>query len=99
MKNSPLGVVIAGVSFCASLLLFAPAIAAPSSDGLILSFDASEQARLRATNGVPALGRFQPVDLVIDSARGETAFQSAPERRPILVGDENAAFFRFDGKD
>src|SRR5688572_18104398 len=98
MKNSALGGFIV-VGYCASLLMFQPAVTAANANGLILSFDAAEQARLRATNGVPALGRFQPIDLVFDSVRGEVAVQSAPERRPVLVGDENAAFFRFDGKD
>jgi putative heme-binding domain-containing protein len=51
---------------------------------------------------VPALGRFQPVDLLFDSAQGQRAMQSAPERRPVLVADaedESVAFLRFDGKD
>ncbi|HVK59566.1 MAG TPA: hypothetical protein VM735_12350, partial [Candidatus Kapabacteria bacterium] len=71
----------------------------PVRDGLVLAFDASEQASMRASKGVPALGRFQPADLVFDSVKGQRAVQLAPERRPVFVADDEAAFFRFDGKD
>ncbi|HEX7862377.1 MAG TPA: ThuA domain-containing protein [Verrucomicrobiae bacterium] len=71
----------------------------PVKDGLAFSFDALEQAKVRAEKQMPALGKFQPVDFVMDSAKNQIAMQSAPERRPVFVSDEEAAFLRFDGKD
>ncbi|HTD88329.1 MAG TPA: hypothetical protein VK850_17280, partial [Candidatus Binatia bacterium] len=42
----------------------------------------------------------QPAHTVLDgSARGLRGFQLVPERRPSLVSDGQAAYFRFDGKD
>jgi putative heme-binding domain-containing protein len=97
MKKSVPGISIAAFSICLSLL-FSSARAA-SVEGLVLSFDAAEQARLRAEYGVPPLGRFQPVDIVFDSVQNRLATQSAPERRPILIADDHTAFLKFDGKD
>ena len=77
---------------CIILLLAGCAFAAepPVTDGLILRVDASAQ---------PVRAR-QPVDVVVDSSsRGLRGHQLAPDRRPILVGDKQSAFFKFDGKD
>src|SRR5688500_13028436 len=97
MKKSARGIFIAGFSYCFLMVLFSAKAA--SVEGLVLSFDAAEQARLRAEYGVPPLGRFQPVDIAFDAAQSRLATQTSPDRRPSLVADEQAAFFKFDGKD
>src|SRR5688572_4478433 len=71
----------------------------PVRDGLIFSLDVSSQAQLRAEKSIPPIGRLQAVDVVFDSVKGQRAMQSAPERRPIFVADDETAFLRFDGKD
>jgi putative heme-binding domain-containing protein len=93
MKVLQAALFLAGV-FCVSSLA-----AVPVKDGLVFSLDAAEQAALRASNALPALARFQAVDFVFESARGQIVGQSTPERRPVLVGDDETAFLRFDGKD
>ncbi|MGZ8939319.1 MAG: ThuA domain-containing protein [Limisphaerales bacterium] len=84
---------------CAALPLVNMAADVPVNDGLIYSLEISEQARLRASISSPALGRFQPVDLLFDSTKGQIITQPAPERRPIFVADDETAFLKFDGKD
>jgi len=62
----------------------------PVRDGLILHVDAAAQSSARQ----------RPVDTVLDtSSRALRGFQLAAERRPLLISDGKAAYFKFDGKD
>lgn len=77
---------------CLPLLLASSVLAAepPVRDGLFLWVDAGAQGSARQ----------RPVDVVVDtSSRGVRGFQMAAERRPVLVSDGSAAYFKFDGKD
>lgn len=82
--------VLSRILFLALLANTAPAAEPPVRDGLILWVDAAAQGTHSQ----------QPVDAVADaSPRGLRGFQLVPERRPILVSDGQAAYFKFDGKD
>src|SRR5687768_12662963 len=77
---------------CLLLLLASSILAAepPVRDGLALWVDAAAHGSARQ----------RPVDVVVDtSSRGLRGFQLAAERRPVLVSDGQAAYFKFDGKD
>src|SRR5436190_9050177 len=76
---------------CRALVASAARAAAPPvRDGLVLWVDAAAQGTRSQ----------QPAHTVLDgSARGLRGFQLVPERRPSLVSDGQAAYFRFDGKD
>jgi hypothetical protein len=79
---------------------FASAADLPVRDGLVWRFDATAQARQRQAAALPPLANNQNADLWLDSIDPQTqAAQLLAERRPVFLGDESAAFFRFDGKD
>src|SRR4030095_9222860 len=72
-------------------------------DGLVLRFDAAAQAALRQRDGLPFLGRQQPVDMMLDSssthATASAAHQCVPEASPVFIPDGTSPYVRFDGKD
>lgn len=79
---------------------FACAAELPVRDGLVWWFDATAQAKQRQAAALPPLLNGQPVDFWLDASDPQRqAAQLLAERRPTFIGDENAAFLRFDGKD
>ncbi len=85
--------------FCLALTS-ANAVEPPVKEGLVLWLDASAQNALRQAASVPALSNLQHADAWLDSTgSGQQALQPASGGRPIFMQSENAAFFRFDGKD
>lgn len=79
---------------------FASSADLPVRDGLVWWFDATAQAKQRQAAALPPLLNGQSVDFWLDSSDPQRqAAQSLAERRPTFIGDENAAFLRFDGKD
>ncbi|HET6406411.1 MAG TPA: hypothetical protein VFG14_00910, partial [Chthoniobacteraceae bacterium] len=72
----------------------------PVKEGLVWNFDASDQAKQRQAAALPAVINGKSSDLWLDSLDPQRrAVQPLLEQRPIFVGDQDAAFFRFDGKD
>ncbi|MDQ3621771.1 MAG: ThuA domain-containing protein [Verrucomicrobiota bacterium] len=72
----------------------------PVRAGLLLWLDASAQNALRQSASTPPLRTLQHADTWLDSSgRGQQAVQPVAGGRPVYRQSENAAFFRFDGKD
>jgi putative heme-binding domain-containing protein len=85
---------------CLCATAIASAADLPVRDGLVWWFDASAQARQRQAAALPPILNGQAADLWLETSDPQRqAAQLLPERRPVFMGDESAAFFRFDGKD
>ncbi|HTG44343.1 MAG TPA: hypothetical protein VK633_07405, partial [Verrucomicrobiae bacterium] len=89
-------VIVVSISLCAVL----PA-EIPLAGGLIFELDASKQKEAREAASLPPVGNRQPFDFFLNTAPGAVgiASQPIPERRPLFVSDETAAYFQFDGQD
>lgn len=69
-------------------------------EGLAIWLDASSQDALRQSSSLPPLRNRQAVDTWIDGTDAHAqAVQPLAGSRPLLISSDDAAFFRFDGKD
>ena len=88
------------IAACVLFLTAARAAEPPVHDGLWLWLDAAAQREARQSASFPGTGHLQPVDFLLDtSGHNRRARQLAPDRRPVLHSDGEAAFLKFDGKD
>ena len=72
----------------------------PAQDHLLSHLDATLEDTRRQQSAMPPLRPGQGIDLLHHSVGGQGHFvQPIAERRPALVTDGSAAFWRFDGKD
>jgi putative heme-binding domain-containing protein len=72
----------------------------PVRNGLVLWLDASAQSAARQAAALPALGRLQPVDLLLDtSGTARNAVQPLANSRPTYISDGEVGYLKFDGKD
>src|SRR5688572_25437003 len=83
---------------CLLFITAARAAEPPVRDGLWLWLDASAQRDARQSASFPGTGHLQPVDFLLDtSGHQRRARQLAPDHRPVLHSDGEAAFLKFDG--